>query len=295
VCHFASGILTKTNVLYSKVSDAHTKILKENGLYDLALATDFVEFELVPPNDGDWDNFETWDFVVNQDIFPSWYNPVQDEFRARTMLPRRFPQGFKKGLSVVGDLVLSKLTSLPNNAVLSAGDDLHLDGLTSLPSGAKLSAKGSLLLGNLTNLPDNVELSAGYSLVLGKLTSLPSSAKLSGGDLYLDGLTSLPDNTKLLAGGSLHLNGLTSLPDNTELSAGISLYLRKLTSLPANVKLSAVNRVSLIRLTSFPADVKLLVGDDLYLNSAMKGEKLPPGVKVNGTVIYSFNGETSGQ
>jgi hypothetical protein len=56
MCHFISGVLTRFDVLYSDKSDSHTDILEEHGIDDPALIPEFVEFELVPPNGGDWAN-----------------------------------------------------------------------------------------------------------------------------------------------------------------------------------------------------------------------------------------------
>ena len=209
MCHFASGILTKTSVLYCDKNDSHTAILEEYKIDDSTLTPDFVEFELIPPNDGDWDDFEAWEFKVDQDYLPRWYNPVQDALRARMMLPQRFPEGFKKGLSVEGSLYLGELTRLPQNAKLSAGGYIFLNGLTSLPDNVKLSAGGSIHLVGLTSLPDGIKLSAGGNLFLSNLTSLPNNAEISAyAYLYL---------SKALEG--------KDLPTGTEIKAKDILYV----------------------------------------------------------------------
>ena len=268
MCHFASGVLTRFDVFYSDKSDSHTEILEEYGIGDFALLPGFVEFELIPPNDGDWDDLENWDFVVRQDRVPRWFNYIQDASRARAMLSRCFPEGFKKGFSVMGNLNLERLTCLPDNIRISAGGNVNLGGLISLPNNVKLSAGDSLYLGRVTSLSDNAELLAKGNLSLGSLSSLPNSIELSAGrNLNLKGLTSLPDNSKLSVGGNLNLGGLTSLPNNVKLSVRGDLYLGGLTSLPDNAELSA--------------------GNNLFLGIAMRGKKLPVGVKIEaGHVFY---------
>jgi hypothetical protein len=179
MCDFVSGILTRTRVLYSETSDSHTDILKECGIRDLDLVPDFVKFELTPPNDGDWDDPGNWNFVVDQDNLPSWFEPAQDAPRARTMLLRKFPEGFKKGLSVPGNLYLVGITKLSGPTRLSAGGFMMLDELNSLPDNVELSAEGSIHLRGLNSLPNNAKLSTRANLYLSYVTDLPGDIELS--------------------------------------------------------------------------------------------------------------------
>ena len=136
MCRFASGILTKTSVLWLQDSDSHSEILEVNHLSDSTGKPDFVKYELIPPNGDNWDDFEKWQFHIDQDATPNWFNTAQDESRARSALAKRFPDGFKKGLKVKGHLNLSRLTSLPANVKLSVGGYLYLRSLKGkIPAG----------------------------------------------------------------------------------------------------------------------------------------------------------------
>ncbi len=148
MCRFASSVITRTSVLWLKDSDSHTDIIEHCKLPDDKPVPDFVKVEIVPTGDN-WLNMDEWEFSVDQDVLPAWFNPVQDEHRARMGLEKRFPR-WKGNIAIGGYLDLSGLTSLPANAKLSAGGALDLSGLTSLPDNAKLSAGGDLYLRSLT-------------------------------------------------------------------------------------------------------------------------------------------------
>ena len=155
MCRFASAVLTKTSVLWLKDSDSHTQILESNGIKDEAEPPDFVKVELVPTG-GNWLKMDKWEFHIDQDVLPSWFNPVQDEHRARLALLKRFPH-WNGNIKTKGDLDLNSLTTLPANAKLSAGGDLYLNSLTTLAANAKLSAGNYLDLGNLQgDIPSGV-------------------------------------------------------------------------------------------------------------------------------------------
>ncbi len=91
-------------------------------------------------------------------------------------------------------------------------DDLILAKLTSLPDGFSPKVKGRLLLGRLASIPD------GFSAIV-------------DGDLLLGNITSLPNNFSLTVGGSLDLRGLTSLPNNLTLNVGKDLYLTSISNI----------------------------------------------------------------
>jgi len=126
MCQFASGIMDKLREYWSEKSDSHEVIKKEHHLDDTKKNPDILKYEYLPPTDGsDWDDFSKWTFVVDQDVMPAWYNPVQDKARALKALKLRFPNGFKQGLAVKGYLYLRSLTSLPANAKVKA-QRIHL-------------------------------------------------------------------------------------------------------------------------------------------------------------------------
>ena len=209
MCDFASFVLTKDKVFWSDNSDSHTDIIKEFGLHEYGTnGPNILKVEIIPNTKikslRDYDN---WNFIIDQDIMPEWYNKDLDESRTRKALKIRFAKDFK----VPGYLDLTGYTglkSLPSNLKVPGSLDLTgCTGLKSLPSDLKVA--GSLDLRGCTglkSLPSDLKV-PGYLNLSGctGLKSLPSDLKVAG---YLDlrgctGLKSLPSDLKV--GGSLYL------------------------------------------------------------------------------------------
>jgi hypothetical protein len=193
MCDFASFVLTKDKVFWSD-SNSHTDIIKEFGLHEYgANGPNILKVEIFPTTKikylRDYDN---WEFKIDQDIMPEWYNKDLDESRTRKALKIRFAKDFKVPgyLDLIG---CTGLKSLPSN--LKVPESLNLSGCTGLKS-----------------LPSDLEV--GRYLYLNRCTglkSLPSDLKVAG-SLNLSGCTglkSLPNNLKV--GGSLYLTGCTGL------------------------------------------------------------------------------------
>ena len=165
MCDFASFVLTKDKVFWSD-SNSHTDIIKEFGLHEYgANGPNILKVEIFPTTKikylRDYDN---WEFKIDQDIMPEWYNKDLDESRTRKALKIRFAKDFK----VPGYLDLRGCT-----------------GLKSLPSDLKVA--GSLYLNGCTglkSLPSDLKV-AGYLNLSGctRLKSLSSDLKVAG---YLD-------------------------------------------------------------------------------------------------------------
>jgi len=199
MCDFASFVLTKDKVFWSD-SNSHTDIIEEFGLHeDGANGPNILKVEIFPTTKiKSLRDYNNWEFIIDQDIMPEWYNKDLDKSRTRKALKIRFAKDFK----VPGYLDLrgcTGLKSLPSDLKVSGSLDLTgCTGLKSLPSDLKVP--GYLNLSGCTGLK-----------------SLPSDLKV-GGYLYLHGCTglkSLPSNLKV--GGSLNLYGCTrlkSLPSN---------------------------------------------------------------------------------
>ncbi|MDE2233782.1 MAG: hypothetical protein KGJ90_06810 [Patescibacteria group bacterium] len=133
-------MITRTSVLWLKDSDSHTDIIDHYKLRDDGKVPDFVKVEIVPSGNS-WMDMSKWGFFVDQDVLPAWFNPVQDEHRARLALEKRFPR-WKGNIKMGGDLYLRSLTSLPDNAKLSAGGDLDLSSLTGdIPKGVIIKGR----------------------------------------------------------------------------------------------------------------------------------------------------------
>ena len=142
MCRLASAVLTKTSVLWLKDSDSHSEILKFNNIPDTTKKPDFVKVEIIPTGDN-FLNMDKWEFEIDQDVLPSWFNPVQDEHRARLALRARFPH-WNGNIKTEGDLNLRSLTTLPANAKLTAGGYLYLCSLKgNIPTG--VVTKGNVI------------------------------------------------------------------------------------------------------------------------------------------------------
>ena len=161
MCNFASFVLTKDKVFWSD-SDSHTDIIEEFELHeDGANGPNILKVEIIPtPKIKSLLDYDNWNFKIDQDIMPEWYNKDLDKSRTRKALKIRFAKDFKvpgslnlygctglkslpSDLKVAGSLNLSGCTglkSLPNN--LKVGGSLYLTGCTglkSLPSDLKVT------------------------------------------------------------------------------------------------------------------------------------------------------------
>jgi len=88
VCQPASFIVTRERTLFDPDGDKYETILEANGLDDTTSTPDFVRTEMVPPN---WDYsrpLKQWDFVVDQDYLPSWWNARWAEKECRKALKK---------------------------------------------------------------------------------------------------------------------------------------------------------------------------------------------------------------
>lgn len=81
MCQFKSGIILKNKVVISEGNnDSHSDLLEEIGIEDdyLNASKTFVRAELVPKDNEWWvnpsENLGSWDFIVDQDIVPEWFD-----------------------------------------------------------------------------------------------------------------------------------------------------------------------------------------------------------------------------
>ena len=132
MCRFASGILGKLNEYSRQDLHSHTAIMEAFGITDYDLNPNFVKYEIVPTGENLMD-MEKWEFRLDQDKLPRWFNIVQDEYRARLNLAKLFPQGFPLTINVSGDLDLGSVTALPEGFSPKVGGSLDLWSVTALP------------------------------------------------------------------------------------------------------------------------------------------------------------------
>jgi len=86
VCRFKSGVILKNKVVVAPgENDSHGNLLESLGVEDSYInATKvFVRAELIPEDDEWWvspeEHPEKWNFVVDQDITPDWFDKAESE------------------------------------------------------------------------------------------------------------------------------------------------------------------------------------------------------------------------
>lgn len=85
MCNLASFIVTRSKVLWSRNSDSHSEILRENGISDRREA-DFAKVEIVPLEADYSAPFEKWIFSFDGDV-PEWCLREFAERECRAALP----------------------------------------------------------------------------------------------------------------------------------------------------------------------------------------------------------------
>jgi len=82
-------VVTKDQVFWSKLSDSHEDIIEEHKLHecDATHRVQICRVEITPP-DGKFDAPpEEWQFKVDQDLLPEWWDREDAETRTRAALP----------------------------------------------------------------------------------------------------------------------------------------------------------------------------------------------------------------
>ena len=88
MCHFASLVLTKDSVFWSKKTDSHEDIIKEFDLHEGSnpKSPNILRVELLPRYGDPFSDPATWAYKVYQDLTPKWHDKKADEKRARAAL-----------------------------------------------------------------------------------------------------------------------------------------------------------------------------------------------------------------
>ena len=89
MCRPASFVVTKDRVYWSKSSDSHEDIIKENDLEESNIRSEiqFVRVEICPPGGDFRMPLEKWRYKTDQDLLPEWYVESEEEKRVRAVLP----------------------------------------------------------------------------------------------------------------------------------------------------------------------------------------------------------------
>ena len=90
MCQPASFVVTKTAVFYGSKSESHEDIIEEHGLENLdrEINLGLVHVEITPPGGNFAAPLEQWQYQVDQDLLPEWYNAADVEDRVRAKLPK---------------------------------------------------------------------------------------------------------------------------------------------------------------------------------------------------------------
>ena len=78
-------------------------------------------------------------------------------------------KGDKLVVTVLGDVFLNDLTSLPSGVEFRGGHHVHLDSLTSLPPGVVFNNRGDVYLDSITSIPPGVVFKKVYDVKLDSL------------------------------------------------------------------------------------------------------------------------------
>ena len=101
------------------------------------------------------------------------------------------------------------LTEEEFNGTASILGDLYMQSLTSIPEGFNPTVGGNLYLNSITSIPEGFNPTVGGNLYLNSLTSIPEWFNPAvGGNLYLNSITSIPEWFNPAVGGDLYLNSL---------------------------------------------------------------------------------------
>lgn len=77
MCQFKSGIILKNKVVLApEGNDSHSNLLESLGIEDdrMNAMKVFVRAELLPPNGNKAVPVDEWNFNVDQDITPDWFD-----------------------------------------------------------------------------------------------------------------------------------------------------------------------------------------------------------------------------
>jgi len=183
MCEPASFIVTRHDVLYSRVSDHHDIILAEHDIRDDSLNPAFVRVEVTPPRMDFLLPFDEWEFRTDQDLLPDWYSRGEAEAACRRQLPAWAEHHLKVvGQGVFGDGLTKDLIAYDGNL------GLRWTRIRRLPDG--LTVEGDLDLGytKIEKLPNDLTVGRNLNIYYTKIDEFPENLKV-GGDLNAWGVS----------------------------------------------------------------------------------------------------------
>jgi len=140
MCRPASFIVTKNRVLWSKNSDSHEEIIEQNHLNDSTRGGDFVRVEITPKDFDFRLPIERWEYRVDQDTTPDWYDPREAEIAVRAELPAWYAVHFISS----GEITEGMSRVVLSGEVTQSGGECEANGsATVTQSGGVCRAYGS--------------------------------------------------------------------------------------------------------------------------------------------------------
>ena len=186
MCNFFSAVLTKDEVFWGE-SDSHEAIIRgENQKHqplhaDGSKGPNVLRTECRPSaRTKKLEDFDSYDFFIDQDIMPTWYDKADADARTRAALKDRF---LNRRVDKVGTLIIPKKSKIVGKWLTSVGGSLDVSADAQLP--ALTSVSGSLDVNADAQLPALTSV-GGYLYVradaqLPALTSVGGSLDVSAG------------------------------------------------------------------------------------------------------------------
>ncbi len=90
MCKYASFVLTKDKVFWSKTTESHSEIIREFNLCEADSTNTRINTVNVEINPGaKWEDLSTWAYKVDQDLLPEWFDDKECEDRTRKALKEK--------------------------------------------------------------------------------------------------------------------------------------------------------------------------------------------------------------
>jgi len=132
MCYPASFVVTKSSIYWSRYTESHSEIIKEYNIRetDIRGRPTLVNIELLPQDGNLSLPLSKWEYHVDQDILPPWYDAERIEKRVRKELPK-----WKKAKVVGPGKVLFSHTSGQVFVWGGAVEGVHNSGVVELVAG----------------------------------------------------------------------------------------------------------------------------------------------------------------
>jgi hypothetical protein len=102
MCKYASFVLTKDKVFWSKKSESHEEIIRKFQLCETDSTKsriNILRVELSPTKV--WGDLSKWQYKVDQDVLPEWHDPEESERRTRKALAEKIDKKLLKNFKLL--------------------------------------------------------------------------------------------------------------------------------------------------------------------------------------------------